>query len=992
MGQPSVTEAVNTHQQDAQQRRRDFLRALYGTSPDALYFEMRCIHPGTGEVKLFWSRVGDKPELAILFRQVERLNEEGFGIFFAPCLRREKRGSAEAAALLPALWIDIDCDGNDAQREQGLNRLLEFSPAPSYIVDSGGGWHAYWLLDMPHALDDEAERAKVADVLRGLFAALGGDAAYAKSVASVMRLPESLNTKPGRNGARAEIIEADATRRYPLSAFAWLASPGPQPEQNGARSQAVNGSAHHAPLPERTMLYLTAGATNGQRNAELFAAACQMRDAGLSQSDAERELVARYVADGGAGENHAAREKEAHATITSAYKQPPREPIQAPPQSARERVRELVGSFSADQAQKRPSAEQISEAVRACATLNAVEWAEERRQLKALCGEGLRLTDLDRLYREARRDLERSQQPELRNGPQYAEVDGHMLFEKITERGMMRQTIAEWAGRVTEWITLVNDDGQADHIMRLELRHEERTQTIDVPSELFGDPNALQRFITQKAGGIYTSCASMHRHLPSAILKLSGPLPRRQTYRFMGWTQIDGRWIYVSPQTAIGAAGPLEQPPEVDLESRLRDYGLQEHDWDASLSAFAAALAVMPRSLAPVLIAFTLLPVLQRFFPEATPKPALHLVGTTGSGKSEIAALMSSFYGRFHRDTPPAQWGDTVNMVEVLGYSLSNALYWVDDFKTVYADDRSFARFMQSYSRTMGRGRLTREARLREDRPCRGLLLSTGETTIEGEPSVLSRMLVLEVPPWEARDPGGAALRRANDQRGALVGFTARFIQWIAEQADAGTLAKRLAARYEQNARGYDLQLRSRLQRQAHTGRMIQNWAVLVTVYQLLDEFLTALDVDDTLPAWQDSIVEAVEAVQDERPGQVFLNLLGQLIAGGQCVIADSLRQPADPAPGTTIIGYRDEGYVYLLPEIAYREVTRIQPLKFTAHSIGAQLKEDGVLVPNPGDSHLGVQVRTHSGRVRLWRFNADSLGGDSGDSGTMRSSLQESS
>ena len=88
--------------------------------------------------------------------------------------------------------------------------------------------------------------------------------------------------------------------------------------------------------------------------------------------------------------------------------------------------------------------------------------------------------------------------------------------------------------------------------------------------------------------------------------------------------------------------------------------------------------------------------------------------------------------------------------------------------------------FLQSYSRGMGRGRLTREAKVRHEKPCRGLILSTGETTIEGEMSVIARMLVLEVPPWEKRDPVGQALIEAEEQRDKLTGFTAHFASWIA--------------------------------------------------------------------------------------------------------------------------------------------------------------------------------------------------------------------
>jgi hypothetical protein len=108
-----------------------------------------------------------------------------------------------------------------------------------------------------------------------------------------------------------------------------------------------------------------------------------------------------------------------------------------------------------------------------------------------------------------------------------------------------------------------------------------------------------------------------------------------------------------------------------------------------SLEAFKAAVATLPRHLAPSLITFAMLPIVQRFFPAAAMRPALHLAGTYGSGKSELAALLSSFYGRFNRDMPPGQWGDTVNTVEALGYSLADVLYWVDDYKTIYADERT---------------------------------------------------------------------------------------------------------------------------------------------------------------------------------------------------------------------------------------------------------------------------------------------------------------
>jgi hypothetical protein len=944
--------------------RADFLDALYQTAEPKLWLELRCIHPVSKQVKTLWMPLQKRE--AIL-RQADQLNREGYSLYFAPCPRTRQKGNAEAAALLPALWVDLDCDDDPARREVALLKLRGFTPAPSVIVDSGGGWHSYWLLSEPFALTEQSSREYAARLLRGLFCALGADPEYVKSVASIMRLPESINTKPERGGAIVTILEFEPNRRYPISDFAWL-------DVKTDQSARLFNQTDRPPLPRVTLDYLAHGATDGTRNNALFDAACQFRDAGYTQAEAEAQLVPRYVADGN-GENPSSREREGRATITSAYKRTARDSL--PQSPGLEQVSDLVRRFNtSDPAPERPSAEQIAAAVTACGDLDPIQWAAERKRIKAICGEEYRLADLDRMYRQARREAARTRlASSASTSEHYFEMDGCIVYERQTERGISKQIVAAWTGRVLEWITQVNDDGQAEHIMRLELNHTERHLILDVPSELFGDTNALQRFIAAQAGGIYTVRAGMSKHLVPAMLALSGTPPQRTTYRFVGWTQRDGQWVYVSPQVSVNAHGYLTEPPEVEVETRLRDYGLSQGEWSSSLSAFIKTIAVFPKHLAPALIAFAMLPVVQRFFPAAAPHPAIHLVGTSGSGKSEIAALLCSFYGQFTRDTPPAQWGDTVNTVETLGYTLADALYWVDDYKACYADERTFTRFLQSYSRGMGRGRLTREAKLRQERPCRGLLLSTGETTIEGEASVMSRMLALEIPPWEQRDPQGKALAQAEALRDHLSGFTAHFASWVAGQADSGALTKELAKGFETSVQGYRDKLNAVIGRRANSGRMIQNWAVLVTVYRLIRQFLMERDADEALPGWQDAIVETVRAVQDERAGQVFMDTLGQLLASGQVMLAADMRNPEEPRPGATIVGYLDGQHVYLLPEIAYREVNRGQPLKFTTAAIGAQLKEEGWLIP--GANNLTVQRRVRGIATRFWQLRADFLHGE---------------
>lgn len=955
--------------------RENFLTALFGRANPNLFLGLRCIHPETEAARVLWSPVGDPQRVVATQRQADALNKSGHGVFFAPCLRDQKKGSAEAAALVPALWVDIDCDDDSQLRASALQKLHDFDPKPSIILDSGGGWHSYWLLNPLVELPDDAARQHIARVLHGLFAAVGGDMEYAKSVASLMRLPDTGNTKPERGGVVAVITEFHPDRRYPLSAFEWLAV---RTERSNGKQPILFSGNGHAPLPQVTLDYLSHGASNGNRNRALFDAACQFRDAGYSQAEAETELIPRHVADSTGDENPAAREREACATIASVYSQSPRDPIATPVPDARQVVNHLVSRYGTTEKQDQPSPEQIAEAVKACAHLDAIDWAVQRQRLKDLCGSGLRVSDLERQYRQARKDLERERIQDYTEREDYLLVGNKMILHRETYNGPVEKTVAAWSGCVVERISQVNDDGQVEHVTALELRNEQQTLTLQVPSEMFGDDAALRRFIAGRAGEAFTVRAGMGKHLAPAILGLSGEYPRRTCYRFMGWTQINERWTYVAPGICVNADGVVDDPPEIELDARLRDYGLQDANWLDSLAAFEAMIPVFPKQLAPVCIAFALLPLVQRFFPSAAPRPAIHLAGTYGSGKSELAALMSSFYGTFSRDTPPSQWGDTINTVEAMGYPLADALYWVDDYKNIYADERTFTRFLQSYSRGMGRGRLTREAKLRQECPCRGLILSTGETMLEGEASVLSRMLVLDVPPWEKRDPDGQMLNQANVLRQYLPGFTAKFAAWIARQVEEGDLVNRLSHGFALSVNSYRDKLKASGITMANTGRVIQNWAVLVTVYRLLREFLMELDADDVLPDWQDVIVETAQTVRQERASEVFLDLLGQLIAGGQAVLDDDMRNPRDPAPGTTKVGYRDEDYVYVLPEITHKEISKVQALRFSTAAIGAQLREDGVLLP--GSNSLTVQRRVKGNTTRFWRLKSAILGCDGCD------------
>jgi len=171
---------------------------------------------------------------AVLLDTLQRLsdtNHMGWGAYFAvglrkPGLSRWKRGGATEVVALPAFYTDID-DPTDAT----LIKLRGARLPPSVIVHSGGGYHAYWLLDEPTTDLNMARQ-----VLQGLARAFGGDGL---SPAQSLRLPGSVNHKPERGGAVCHLVES-SDRHYYLSDFQPFVPPVPHVQERPTAARTAN--------------------------------------------------------------------------------------------------------------------------------------------------------------------------------------------------------------------------------------------------------------------------------------------------------------------------------------------------------------------------------------------------------------------------------------------------------------------------------------------------------------------------------------------------------------------------------------------------------------------------------------------------------------------------------------------------------------------------------------------------------------------------------
>lgn len=210
-----------------------FLRAMYARAPSGSWVEMRCFAPDWGDAGLKriaqqWRTWTSPSEPERIANQAHRACAAGIDVYQGVALRRARGGEARDVVAVTALWAELDggqsakghgCSSKDAAWER--LRQIEIV-APSIIVDSGGGFHVYWLLEEPITGDELAcvpiYNARLREALRLPGAAPG--AGYAGDVVSdlprILRIPGTSNQKIQGDLRPVRLVECDAEARYSL--------------------------------------------------------------------------------------------------------------------------------------------------------------------------------------------------------------------------------------------------------------------------------------------------------------------------------------------------------------------------------------------------------------------------------------------------------------------------------------------------------------------------------------------------------------------------------------------------------------------------------------------------------------------------------------------------------------------------------------------------------------------------------------------------------
>lgn len=280
-----------------------FLGALFGRVPGgmAASIEMRPFAPAWSDAahkKLAprWRVWRDVQDIRAVAQYAHKAATTGPGldVYIGVCARRPRGGTSADVVAVPALWAELDGSQSGkghgcASKDDAWGRLASCPVPPSIIVDSGGGFHAYWLLEA--AVTDTETLRQVPLWNARLRELLRTDAGYAGDdvgdLARILRLPGTTNLKRQNELRPVVLAHCDEEATYSLDwldgvlpalpARAWTEAPGAatagqrQPEMSmdperrarlvqeaGLAWGQCEGVRHFLPLPMARVL-LAAG-------------------------------------------------------------------------------------------------------------------------------------------------------------------------------------------------------------------------------------------------------------------------------------------------------------------------------------------------------------------------------------------------------------------------------------------------------------------------------------------------------------------------------------------------------------------------------------------------------------------------------------------------------------------------------------------------------------------------------------------------------------
>lgn len=350
-------------------------------------------------------------------------------------------------------------------------------------------------------------------------------------------------------------------------------------------------------------------------------------------------------------------------------------------------------------------------------------------------------------------------------------------------------------------------------------------------------------------------------------------------------------------------------------------------------------------------------------------KPILHLVGSSGVGKTSIGLLCSNFYGSFK--DPHISWSSTASAIECFGHYLRDAVFLIDDLKNVTTTTTSAIRIIQNSADNLGRARLKTNSDLRELKKIRGSIISTGEDFPSDVDSAESRCIILVVG-QESNQPAMTKCKTMAEKYRALMPYYIKSVlsqpNWE-ENMSSVVEAKKME--YSQLVTGI-----------SNANRISLNWAINSYGFLKFVDFMMELGVIDQ--SKREAMTNEYEAiVRKHLKKQAFSlmqldkrSLVAQFLSEGLGDGSIFIEGMGTTAPkGAKMVGkkMKDTDEVAIFPalflEAINRHYNRIgQKISFTLKNLKNTLTYSG-MIKSSDSGRLTDRVRYNGLRFPAWRI-----------------------
>lgn len=537
----------------------------------------------------------------------------------------------------------------------------------------------------------------------------------------------------------------------------------------------------------------------------------------------------------------------------------------------------------------------------------------------------------------------------------------------------------------------VEDDVEPTKVFKCDLRLNDRQATFQISAKDYASDAMLKQAL-YTAGGSAITLECRAEDLRNAVAQLSPNAARRRTTTNFGWTPDRQAYLVASGQITASGYFPnqADSPVRVDLSdfpqaSYLDMQPLAPEDLlKAKKQIVEDLLKLHQRQVTHTLLGLVAVAIL-RPFGNGAQRFAAWLKGDTGTGKTMLAKLFMAFFGNYplSDDNRFVSWSWTPNSIERAGYYFKDALYLVDDFKTATAQFNQTVRLLQAYGDGVARGRLKSDAKFNSPRPIRGQLLVTGENLMDSESSSTARTIIVEVPENKSKDFERRGRCIAENSR--YRGVTLDFIRWL--------LATGRTAQFQERVREREAIFYKRLQGQPNDSRIAINFAMLAAAYLEFAEYLG----QDAWPNWKEEAQAFVDqdlmamlstmqqTVKDQRPIEVFWDLLGQMFSFKR-VRLDNFNDGNAP-----IVGKKENsvsGVIGISPALALAAVQKgLQEqgrplLALRPNDIAGLLRREGKLVTREGEplaasgeGEATQNVRLDGAQARVFFVKEEAVG-----------------